>query len=111
MINKACPTPATTGTMETPRANGDAGAEQLLEAPVDEMDYINSSCCSSSWSLNITVTVLTPFRKKSCNTPQNHRFVIQQLERFRHQGLDEELHRDITAVNAENISNVIIAEK
>lgn len=64
MINKACPTPATTGTMETPRANGDAGAEQLLEAPVDEMDYINSSCCSSSWSLNITVTVLTPFRKK-----------------------------------------------
>lgn len=36
----------------------------VIRGPVDEMDYINSSCCSSSWSLNITVTVLTPFRKK-----------------------------------------------
>lgn len=56
MINKACPTPAPANTMETPRANGDAGREQLLESPAYEMDYINPFCCCSSWSLNIEVT-------------------------------------------------------
>lgn len=56
MINKACPTPAPANTMETPRANGDAGREQLLESPANEMDYINPFCCCSSRSLNIEVT-------------------------------------------------------
>lgn len=55
-INKACPTPAPGSTMETPRANGDAGRDQLLEAPTNEMDYINPFCCSSSCSLNIELT-------------------------------------------------------
>lgn len=59
MINKACPTPAPASTMETPRANGDAERDQLLEAPANVMDYINPFCCSSSWSLNIELTEST----------------------------------------------------
>lgn len=55
-INKACPTPAPAGTMETPRANGDAGRDRLLESPTNEMDYINPFCRSSCHSLNIKLT-------------------------------------------------------
>lgn len=64
MINKACPTPAPAGTMETLRANGDAGREQLLESTANEMDYINPFCCCSSWSLSIEVTDCTSHRGK-----------------------------------------------
>lgn len=56
MINKACPTPAPASTMETPWANEDTGREQLLEAPINEMDYINPFCCSSAFSSNIKLT-------------------------------------------------------
>lgn len=50
--------------METPRANGDAERDQLLEAPANVMDYINPFCCSSSWSLNIELTESTSHWEK-----------------------------------------------
>lgn len=64
MINKACPTPAPGSTMETPRANEDTEREQLLEAPINEMDYINPFCCSSAFSSNIKLTDCTSHSEK-----------------------------------------------